>query len=282
MGMQPISVLFPYLPIKAHRDRDVARKQMSDIFAKIIENRRAQPAGAAKEEDVLQTFVEARYSEAYGGREMTVDEVTGMLIAALFAGQHTSSITSTWTGLYLFSEKYRSKFLPQVLQEQREIMKEHGEELNYEILSKMDFLHRGMKEALRLHPPLIMLMRYVHEAFDCESADGKTIHVPKGESHPPEPGLSVSRRMLTPPVFFPFARDLRGHHLHVSDFLSQARVGLHQFRDVRSRSLRAREGGGQAEALLFHRIRRRPALLHGRNFCLHAGQGSHECFAEKV
>jgi len=181
MGMQPISVLFPYLPIKAHRDRDVARKQMSDIFAKIIENRRAQPAGAAKEEDVLQTFVEARYSEAYGGREMTVDEVTGMLIAALFAGQHTSSITSTWTGLYLFSEKYRSKFLPQVLQEQREIMKEHGEELNYEILSKMDFLHRGMKEALRLHPPLIMLMRYVHEAFDCESADGKTIHVPKGD-----------------------------------------------------------------------------------------------------
>merc|ERR1719331_2254156 len=67
------------------RGSDVARKQMSDISAKIIENRRAQPAGAAKEEDVLQTFVEARYSEAYGGREMTVDEVTGMLIAALFA-----------------------------------------------------------------------------------------------------------------------------------------------------------------------------------------------------
>ena len=121
---------------------------------------------------------------------MTVDEVTGMLIAALFAGQHTSSITSTWTGLYLFSEKYRSKFLPQILEEQREIIKEHGEELNYDILSKMDFLHRGMKEALRLHPPLIMLMRYVHEAFDCESAGGKTIHVPKGESRPPRPGTS--------------------------------------------------------------------------------------------
>ena len=104
----------------------------------------------------------SRYSQAYGGREMTVDEITGMLIAALFAGQHTSSITSTWTALYLFSDKYRHKFLPQILKEQKQIIAEHGEELNYEILSKMDFLHRGMKEALRLHPPLIMLMRYVY------------------------------------------------------------------------------------------------------------------------
>ncbi len=62
MGMQPISVLFPYLPIKAHRDRDQARKEMSNIFSKIIKARRAQPDGAAKEEDVLQTFVEARYA----------------------------------------------------------------------------------------------------------------------------------------------------------------------------------------------------------------------------
>ena len=45
----------------------------------------------------------------------------------------------------------------------------------------MDYLHRGMKEALRLHPPLIMLMRYVHEAFDCETIKGETIHVPRGD-----------------------------------------------------------------------------------------------------
>lgn len=181
MGMQPISVLFPYLPIKAHRDRDRARKEMSAIFMKIIKARRAQPENAHKEDDVLQTFVEARYSAAYGGREMTPDEITGMLIAALFAGQHTSSITSTWTCLYLFSEKYRHKFLPQVLQEQRDIIKEHGEELNYDILSKMDYLHRAMKEALRLNPPLIMLMRYVHEGFDTKTSQGQEIYVPKGD-----------------------------------------------------------------------------------------------------
>eukprot|EP00959_Pyramimonas_sp_CCMP1952_P169476 3540344-Pyramimonas_sp.AAC.1 len=41
LGMLPISVVFPYLPIKAHRDRDWARKQLSEIFSKIINNRRA-------------------------------------------------------------------------------------------------------------------------------------------------------------------------------------------------------------------------------------------------
>ena len=72
------------------------------------------------ETDVLQTMIDARYSErTYGGRHLTDDEITGMMIAILFAGQHTSSITSTWTGLYLHSKMYRDKFLPPVLEEQR-------------------------------------------------------------------------------------------------------------------------------------------------------------------
>jgi len=35
-GMLPISVLFPYLPIPAHRRRDRARKKLAEIFANII------------------------------------------------------------------------------------------------------------------------------------------------------------------------------------------------------------------------------------------------------
>lgn len=46
-----------------------------------------------------QAFIDARYKNP--DRPMTDDEITGLLIAALFAGQHTSSITSTWTGMYL-------------------------------------------------------------------------------------------------------------------------------------------------------------------------------------
>ena len=178
MGMQPISVMFPYLPIKAHRDRDSARKELSQIFSKVIQARRAS---GQSENDVLQTFIDARYSEKYGGRPLTDDEITGMLIAVLFAGQHTSSITSTWTGLYLFSEKYRGKFLDDVLEEQRRVVREHGSDLNYDVLSKMDNLHNAMKEALRLHPPLIMLMRYVHEAFSVTTKKGEELTIPRGD-----------------------------------------------------------------------------------------------------
>lgn len=43
--------------------------------------------------------------QVYGGRYLSDEEITGMLIATLFAGQHTSSITSSWTGLTMIQDK---------------------------------------------------------------------------------------------------------------------------------------------------------------------------------
>ena len=43
--------------------------------------------------------------QVYGGRCLNDEEITGMLIATLFAGQHTSSITSAWTGLSMIRDK---------------------------------------------------------------------------------------------------------------------------------------------------------------------------------
>lgn len=40
-----------------------------------------------------------------GGRQLTEEEITGLLIAVLFAGQHTSSITSSWTGIFMIDSK---------------------------------------------------------------------------------------------------------------------------------------------------------------------------------
>ena len=65
---------------------------------------------------VLQAFIDARYKN---GKSLTDDEITGMLIAVLFAGQHTSSITSTWTGLYMLA--YKSMVMPDALDEQRKV-----------------------------------------------------------------------------------------------------------------------------------------------------------------
>lgn len=43
-----------------------------------------------------QVFVDMKYKDSTVN---TDDQIVGLLIALLFAGQHTSSITSTWTSL---------------------------------------------------------------------------------------------------------------------------------------------------------------------------------------
>ena len=104
-GMLPISVFLPYLPIPAHRKRDKARAELSAIFGTVI---RARRASGRREEDVLQQFIDARYQNVFGGRELTEEEIAGLLIAVLFAGQHTSSITSAWTGYFMIANKARA------------------------------------------------------------------------------------------------------------------------------------------------------------------------------
>ncbi|KAJ6804004.1 obtusifoliol 14-alpha demethylase [Iris pallida] len=170
-GMRPISVIFPYLPIPAHRRRDRARARIAEIFATII---KARKCSGQSEDDMLQCFIESKYKD---GRATTEGEITGLLIAALFAGQHTSSITSTWTGAYLL--QYHN-FLTAAIQEQKDLMKKHGDKVDHDILSEMDVLYRCIKEALRLHPPLIMLLRHSHSDFSVKTKEGIEYDIPKG------------------------------------------------------------------------------------------------------
>jgi sterol 14-demethylase len=167
-----LSVFFPYAPIEAHRKRDKARKDLAAIFDKVIQARRES---GASEPDVLQTFIDARYKD---GSRLTNDQVLGMLIAVLFAGQHTSSITSTWTGLLSIANK--AKVMPVLETEQRNVLKKHGDKIDFDVLAEMDELHFAIKEALRMHPPLIMLLRQCHVAFKVTTTQGKEFVVPKG------------------------------------------------------------------------------------------------------
>ena len=171
-GMVPLSVFFPYAPIEAHRKRDKARKELAAIFDKVIQGRRES---GAVEPDVLQTFIDARYKD---GSRLSNDQVLGMLIAVLFAGQHTSSITSTWTGLLSIANKER--IFPKLEKEQKDVMAKHGDKIDFDILAEMDELHFCIKEALRMHPPLIMLLRQCHVPFEVETTKGKKFVVPKG------------------------------------------------------------------------------------------------------
>nr|QQD79793.1 sterol 14 alpha-demethylase [Prototheca wickerhamii] len=184
-GMRPLSVLFPYLPTAYHKRRDVARRRLQDIFKRVIAARRAS---GAKEDDVLQTLIDARYRKVYDGRATTDEEITGLLIALLFAGQHTSSVTSTWTGLYMMAGDQR--YFKVVEEEQRRVIAQHGDALDFDVLNGMDRLHLAIMEALRLQPPLVLLMRYAKEPFEVVTSDGKAFTVPKGDIVATSPSFS--------------------------------------------------------------------------------------------
>jgi cytochrome P450 len=235
-GLTPFSVFFPRAPTKAHKARDAARKEMVDIFAKVIQVRRgagevgvvemvdtfgkslrarrsgwsdrmrhrplsprphpprhvtespATPPSPSTEahspsplplqsrreassrgerhDDFLQVMVDFRYKDTVDratgkvvkqGVGYTDDEITGLLIVLLFAGQHTSSITTAWLGAMILSHpKELAK-----LQEEQAAVFGPGDKLNYEALLKMDGMRRAISETLRLYPPLILLIRKV-------------------------------------------------------------------------------------------------------------------------
>lgn len=89
-----------------------------------------------------QVLIDSRYKNVYGGRATTDEEITGLLIAILFAGQHTSSVTSSWTGYRMLGSR---QWWEAAQQEQRDVMAQHGDKLDVEVLQSMDVLHRNIQ-----------------------------------------------------------------------------------------------------------------------------------------
>jgi sterol 14-demethylase len=175
-GITPLSFFWPTAPVEGHRKRDAARLKMVELFGDVIKARRRQtPEQAAARTDILQVFVDMVYKD---GTKATDDEITGLLIALLFAGQHTSSVTSTWTQLYILAD---DKLAARVRAEQADVVGGAAAPLVFDDLNKMALLHNCMKEALRMHPPLIMLMRKAMRAVPIETDAGARYVIPKGD-----------------------------------------------------------------------------------------------------
>ena len=155
-GLNLLSFFFPHLPLPTFRRRDRARARMVELIGSIIATRRAQ---GARGEDFLQTLMEAQYAD---GRRLSDDEITGLLLTILFAGQHTSAVLAAWTGILLWQHP---RYLLPVLQELQTVYGS-GRAVSFESLHQLVYLERAIKEAERLHPPLVMLMRKVLRDFE--------------------------------------------------------------------------------------------------------------------
>ncbi|CAN6251186.1 unnamed protein product [Urochloa humidicola] len=172
-GVHPISLLFPYAPTVATRKRDRAHTRLSEMFSDVVRSRKSSKCA---EEDVLQNLVDSKYKD---GRPTTVAEVTGLIFSLIFAGKHTSSQSSTWTGACLLSHP---RWLLAAIEEQEQIIKKYGDHVDYNALQEMDILQRCIKEALRMHTPTTLLFRKVHKNFTTRTKEGFEYEIPRGHT----------------------------------------------------------------------------------------------------
>ncbi|MBI4950645.1 MAG: cytochrome P450 [Myxococcales bacterium] len=164
-GVTPVAYLNANLPIPAFRKRDRARARLVEMIGRIIADRR----GSGREgEDFLQTLMDSRYAN---GAALSEHEITGLLLAGMFAGHHTSSVTTAWTLIELLQNRpYLERVRAQV-----DAVFGGGERVTFQSLRELTLAENAVKEALRLHPPLFMLVRVVMQDFVF-----KDYYLPKG------------------------------------------------------------------------------------------------------
>ena len=186
-GTDPLCYVDPYLPIESFRIRDEARAGLVELVQGVMDGRIANPPKDKSERDMLDVLVSIKDDE--GNPRFSANEITGMFISLMFAGHHTTSGTAAWSLIELLrSPSYSKRALDEI-----DGMHESGTEISYHALREIPLLEAAIKEGLRLHPPLILLMRKV--IFDFEYK-GFTVRAGKRVAVSP----AVSNRM---PECFP-------------------------------------------------------------------------------
>ena len=166
-GTDPLCYVDPYLPIESFRIRDEARENLVGLVDEIMKQRIANPPQERSDRDMLDVLVSIPGED--GRPRFTADEITGMFISLMFAGHHTSSGTSSWTLIELMRH-------PDIYAEVRNELDElyaDGQEVSFHALRQIPKLENVIKETLRLHPPLIILMRVAQGEFEVQ---GYPIH----------------------------------------------------------------------------------------------------------
>jgi sterol 14-demethylase len=155
-GTDAIAFVDAYADIESFHKRDAARAALVERMEGILASRRDDTAPEG-ERDLMDVLVSILDDE--GNARFSADQVTGMFISMMFAGHHTTSGTAAWTLIELLRNR---EWFDGVVAENdalADALGEEGEELTYQALREMPVTESAVKEALRLHPPLILLLR---------------------------------------------------------------------------------------------------------------------------
>ncbi|MFI9386972.1 cytochrome P450 [Kutzneria sp. NPDC052558] len=156
-GTDALAFVDPYAEIDSFRRRDQARRELVDLVQDIMNRREARGAAPRDERDLLDVLMSLRGED--GEPQFSADQITGMFISMMFAGHHTSSGTAAWALIELMRH-------PDVLREvvaELDTLYADGSSVSFQALRSIPALESALKETLRLHPPLILLLRVVKE-----------------------------------------------------------------------------------------------------------------------
>jgi sterol 14alpha-demethylase len=163
-GTDALAFVDPYAPIESFRRRDEARRGLVDLVSQIMAGRTSTATGPPDRTDRDLLDVLMSIANADGSAMFEADEITGMFISMMFAGHHTSSGTAAWTLIELLRHPAQ---LTAVVAE-LDALYAGGAEVSFQALREIPLLEAAIKEALRLHPPLILLLRAATRELEVE------------------------------------------------------------------------------------------------------------------
>jgi cytochrome P450 len=195
------------------RRHEEMRTRADAILLEYIKKRRNEPPG----QDLLQTLMDARYSDGQGMNDQLILSESMQL---LVAGHETSSNALSWL-LYLLSS--RPGCLERVRQEFDSVL--GGAPLNHSDVPKFEFTTQVIQEALRLYPPFWMIDRMAiadDRVGEVAIPRGSTVivyvygahHAPRSWQNPEnfdtERFTKVNQNLQTPFSYLPFGAGPRG------------------------------------------------------------------------
>jgi sterol 14-demethylase len=159
-GTDALAYVDPYMPIESFRIRDESRAALVELVQEIMDGRIANPPADKEDRDLLDVLVSVKKED--GTPHFSASEVTGIFISMMFAGHHTTSGTAAWSVIELLRHP---EVLSGVVKELDELYAD-GQEVSFHALRQIPQLEAVLKETLRLHPPLIILMRVAQGEFE--------------------------------------------------------------------------------------------------------------------
>ncbi|CAM3455969.1 cytochrome P450 [Nocardioides dubius] len=159
-GTDALAYVDAYADIESFRVRDAARIKLVELVQAIIDKRVVRGPVPREERDLLDVLISLKNPD--GSAYYTADVITGIFISMMFAGHHTSSGTAAWTLIELLRNP---EVLEGVVTELDELYAD-GSEVSFQALRAIPQLEAALKETLRLHPPLVLLLRVAKEEIE--------------------------------------------------------------------------------------------------------------------